>query len=118
MLILRNVLRTAALNFVAEFVMFVGKVCITLICAALGCKWCDFIGRRSAIHVTTHTDYYMNTYMSDQLSGLVLPTLLIAILAFQVSSAFLETMAITAECMLHCFIADEEMFSGAYVVQR
>jgi choline transporter-like protein 2/4/5 len=38
-LIARNVLRVGAVMFVGDFVMFVGKTCVTVICGAIACTF-------------------------------------------------------------------------------
>jgi len=50
--------------------------------------------------------------MQDELNGLVLPTVVTAVLAFQTAHMLLDILAMTANTILQCFIADEEMFAG------
>eukprot|EP01038_Epipyxis_sp_PR26KG_P006534 gene6534-8977_t len=92
-LIIRNLGRLAAVTVVGDFVVLVGKICITLICASIGY-------------------FYMVTYMSDELSGFVFPTLFIGFLAFITATMFLGVLSATADALLQACIVDEELKIG------
>lgn len=91
-LVLRNILRVAAVNMVAEFVLFLGKIFVPV--------------------VTTFLLYLVLGYSvpSSQLNGMIAPLLFTFILAYFVSKMFSEIFGMAIETILCCFIADEEMF--------
>lgn len=92
-LIARNILRVGAVMLVGDFVMFVGKMCVTVLCGGVAY-------------------YYFQRYMEDDLNGVVLPTVVVAVLAFQTAHLLLEVVTMAASTILQCFVADEEMFAG------
>lgn len=91
-LLLRNILRVAAVNMVSDFVLLLGKLFITILTMfTLYC--CLAYGQNSA-----------------EISGFVAPLLFAGVLAYYVSSMFSEIFGMAIETILCCFIADEEMF--------
>lgn len=112
-LILRNILRVAAVNMVAEFVLLLGKVPFLF-------NWSCF-----AFHIvfvyclqlfvpvfTTFLLYITLAYAMPNagLNGLFGPLIFTFILAYFVSGMFSEIFGMTIETLLCCYIADEEMF--------
>jgi len=92
-LLLRNILRVMAVNMVAEFVLFIGKLFVPV--------------------VTVFATYLVIAYAypSDQINGIISPLIFVAVLSYFVSSMFSEIFGMSIETILCCFIADEEMFS-------
>lgn len=92
-LLVRNFGRLAAVTVVGDFVILVGKLSISLLCAGVGYL-------------------YMKTYMRRELNGFVLPTLFIAFIAFYTATMFLGVLSATADTLLQACIVDEEMSIG------
>jgi hypothetical protein len=91
-LLLRNILRVAAVNLVAGFVLFVGKMLTPV--------------------VTTFVCYLAIVYTADLDGsvGIVTPLVFVFVLSFWVSGMFAELFGMGIETILFCYIADEEMF--------
>jgi choline transporter-like protein 2/4/5 len=92
-LLLRNVLRVAAVSMVSTFLLGLGQLFIPL--------------------ATTFLCYLAmayNTGVTKEVSGIVAPLVFTFILSYWISSMFLEIYGMGIETMLMCFIADEEMF--------
>jgi len=91
-LLLRNILRVAAVNMLSTFVLFMGKVliptCTTFVCYL-------------ALVYGTNT---------SNVSGIVAPLVFVFLLAYWIGAMFLEIFGMGIETILFCFIADEEMF--------
>ncbi|KAL7539973.1 hypothetical protein ACHAXR_009764 [Thalassiosira sp. AJA248-18] len=92
-LILRNALRISAVSVVSQIVLFIGKVFITVASAVGGY-------------------YYLEIHFGDELNYLMVPTLLIAIVAFAVAEMFNEVFGMAISTILQCFVADEELFDA------
>merc|ERR1711998_115147 len=90
-LILRNVLRIAAVSIVGQFVLILGKIFITIATAMI---------------------FYIvaEQQLGDELHGLWAPTLLVTALAFFSASMFNEIFGTAIWTILQGFVADEEMF--------
>ena len=91
-LILRNILRVAAVTIVAEFVMLLGKLfvpCLTTLIFYV---------------VLAYTPY------GDEVTDVVSPSVFVFVMAYLVSAMFSEIFAMTIDTVLCCYIADEEMF--------
>ncbi len=88
-LIVRNLGRLAAVNMVGDFVVFIGKLSISLSTAVIGYL-------------------YMSVYLRDQLNGFILPTLLIGFLAYMTATMFLNVLSATADALLQACILDEQ----------
>mmetsp|Transcript_16362 Transcript_16362/g.27658 ORF Transcript_16362/g.27658 Transcript_16362/m.27658 type:complete len:673 (+) Transcript_16362:87-2105(+) len=91
-LLLRNILRVAAVNMLATFVLLMGKILIP--------------------SVTTFIAYLAIAYGTDpdNVNGIVAPLIFIFLLSYWIGMMFLEIFAMGIETILFCFIADEEMF--------
>lgn len=89
-LILRNILRVAAVNTMSAFVLFMGKLLIPT--------------------STTFLLYLVLAYSNLQMNSILSPMVVTFILAYFVSSMFTEIFAMAIETILCCFVADEEMF--------
>ena len=90
-LILRNILRIAAVSIVSTFVLILGKIFITIATAMLF--------------------YYVVTKeLGDQMNGIFFPTFLTTGCAFFAASMFNEVFGMAIWTILQCFVADEEMF--------
>ncbi|CAM9104071.1 unnamed protein product, partial [Phaeothamnion confervicola] len=93
-LILRNILRVAAVAGVSELVLLLGKIGIPL--------------------ATSFMFYVCVNYAKgDDMHGLIGPTITVAILSFFVAKMFTEVFGMAISTILQCFIADEEMFEPA-----
>lgn len=91
-LILRNILRVAAVSMVGDFVLLIGKLFVPI--------------------MTTFACYLCMAYGIDssELNGIISPLIFVAILSYFVSCMFSEIFGMGIETILCCFIADEEMF--------
>jgi hypothetical protein len=91
-LLLRNILRVAAVNLVSTFVLYIGRLFIPL--------------------ATTFALYLVLAYWinSTEMSGIIGPLVFTFVLSYFVSSVFIEIYGMGIETILMCFIADEEMF--------
>jgi len=92
-LILRNAARIGAVSYVSAAVLVVGKLFI----AAL----------------TTFLAYYTLTeHLELEVWSFGGPAAMIFIISYFVADMFMDVFDISILCVLHCFIADEEMFGG------
>lgn len=91
-LLLRNILRVAAVNILSTFVLFLGKLLIPV----------------GTVFLCYNALAY--GYPNAAVSGLVAPLVLCFLLAYWISTMFLEIFGMGIETLLFCFIADEEMF--------
>ena len=89
-LILRNIMRVAAVSMVGDFVLVLGKVFISVF--------------------TTFIAYLALVNSGNDLNGFILPLLFVLLLAYFVASMFTEIFGMGISTILQCFIADEEMF--------
>lgn len=90
-LIARNAGKIGALTYVTQAVGIVGKLFITT--ATTVASW-------AAI------DYFL----ADEVTYITAPAVLVAILAYFVSDAFMDIFDLAITTVLHCFIADDEMY--------
>lgn len=88
-LVLANLGRAAALNFIGGFVIFFGKICIALITAG-GCG------------------LVMQRLYDGELFSTVMPMVIIFILAYVVASLFMGVFDTSMDTMFLCYIADTE----------
>jgi hypothetical protein len=91
-LLLRNILRVAAVNMLATFVLLMGKLLVPI--------------------ATTFICYLAIAYGTDttEVSGIVAPLIFVFILSYWIACMFMEIFGMGIETILFCFIADEEMF--------
>ncbi|KAJ1423001.1 plasma-membrane choline transporter-domain-containing protein [Ochromonadaceae sp. CCMP2298] len=91
-LLLRNILRVAAVNMLASFVLLMGKILIPV--------------------CTVFVTYLAIAYGPDSsnVNGIVAPLIFTFLLAYWIGCMFLEIFGMGIETILFCFIADEEMF--------
>jgi hypothetical protein len=87
-LIVCNLGAVATMTAVGDFVVLIGKIGISLSCAA-------------AAYL------YISKYMNSQLTGIVLPTLLVLFISFSTSTLFLAVISATADTVLQAFITDD-----------
>ena len=90
-LITRNVYRIAAISCLSTAVLVIGKLFIASLTTLAGY-------------------YYLTRELVDDLHSVAGPTVLIFLLSYWVSDFFLNVYDMTITCILHCFLADEEMF--------
>jgi hypothetical protein len=91
-LLLRNILRVAAVNMVSGFLTFIWKFSIPL-----------FVTFLCYLAVAYTTD-------RDNASDIVAPLVITFFLSFWITSMFIDIFSMGIETILFCFIADEEMF--------
>ena len=91
-LLLRNILRVAAVNMLSSFLLLVGKLLIPI--------------------ATTFICYLAIAYGTNtsDVSGIVAPLVFVFMLSYWIACMFLEIFGMGIETILFCFIADEEMF--------
>jgi hypothetical protein len=92
-LILRNAARIGAVTYVSAAVLVVGKIFIS--------------------SVTTGLAYFvMVETIEKDLYSVGGPLVLIFFISYVVSDMFMDVFEIAIMAILHCFVADEEMFDG------
>lgn len=111
-LLLRNILRVAAVSLVGGFILFLGKVrqydfipfCIELIS--------DFSKQIFIPLGTTFLCYLAVAYTveSSEVSGIVAVLVFTFFLSYWIAGMFIEIFGMTIDTILFCYIADEEMF--------
>eukprot|EP01038_Epipyxis_sp_PR26KG_P009819 gene9819-13212_t len=91
-LLLRNILRVAAVNMISSFLLTLGKFFVPIL--------------------TTFLCYLALAYSinSSETSGIVSVLIFTFLISYWISSLFSEIFAMAIETILFCFIADEEMF--------
>ena len=91
-LLLRNILRVAAVNMLSTFLLMIGRMLIPVF--------------------TTFICYLAIAYGTNtsEVSGIVAPLVLCFLLSYWIACMFLEIFGMGIETILFCFIADEEMF--------
>ena len=92
-LILRNAARIGAVSYISAAVLVVGKVFIATITTGI------------AYFVILQT-------IQQQLYSFGGPLVLIFFISYKVSDMFMDVFEIAILAILHCFVADEEMFHG------
>lgn len=82
---------------ISEVVVMVGKIFISIVTAAV-------------------SYVMMNRYLASQLHSPLGPVLFVMIMAYFAASMFMNVFSVVVSTVLHCFLADEEMFghNGAY----
>ena len=90
-LIFRNPGRVSAIAYVSAAVLIIGKLFISSI-------------------VTIAGYYVIAEDMSDQLHTVAGPLGVIFIISYFISDIFMDVLSMGISTVLHCFIADEEMF--------
>lgn len=92
-LIFRNAARVGAVTYVSSAVLIIGKLFISA--------------------VTTGFAYIAITEkLSDELFSVGGPVTIIFLIAYWMSDFFMDVFDMAISTVLHCFIADEEMFDG------
>jgi len=94
-LIANNIGSMATVSLVGEFIIVIGQCFAT-------------VGAGAAAY------YYFSHYMADELHGVVVPTLVVALLAFGTSMMFTSVMGLTIDTILQCFLYDQQENGGAY----
>lgn len=92
-LIFRNAARVAALTYVSSAVLIVGKLFISSV-------------------VTVAAYYFMLESIGDELYSIGGPICIIFLISYFISDMFMDVLDMGISTVLHCFIADEEMFDG------
>lgn len=90
-LIFRNFSRISALTFVSSAVMIIGKIFIASLTTVVGY-------------------YFVTENLIDDLHSTAGPTIFIFFLAYFVTDFFMDVIDMAITTVLHCFVADEEMF--------
>ena len=92
-LILRNAMRIGAVSYVSAAVLIIGKLFISTL--------------------TTASAYYcIVEYLEIDLYSNAGPVVFIFIISYVMADMFMDVFEIGIMTILHCFVADEEMFGG------
>ena len=92
-LVLRNVRRVAALDAVANLIFFVTKVLVAVTCG-LACF------------------FWLGQYYREETHSILYPSLVVALVAYEVAAIFVGVVDMVADTLLVCFIADEEIYGA------
>ena len=92
-LIFRNAARVAAITYVSAAVLIVGKLFISSV-------------------VTVFAYYAILESIGDDLYSVGGPIVMIFLISYYVSDMFMDVLDMGISTVLHCFIADEEMFDS------
>jgi len=93
-LIVRNAGKVGSITYVSTVVLFVGKVFIS--------------------SATTGAAYmYMDNEIGNQLYSLAGPSAIIFLMSYYIGDMFLGVFDMSTATVLHCYVADEEMFDGS-----
>lgn len=92
-LIFRNAARIAAITYVSGAVLIVGKLFISAVTTLLGY-------------------YFIVENIDDELHSVGGPVCIIFLISYWVSDFFMDVFDMAITTILHCLIADEEMFDG------
>jgi len=90
-LILRNAKRVASISFVSSIVLSVGKLFVTIATAGLSYMVID-------------------SQIGTELYSTGGPTAVIIVIAYFVGDMFMDIYEMSIATIIHCFVADEEMF--------
>jgi Plasma-membrane choline transporter len=90
-LIFRNAARIAAITYVSSAVLIVGKLFISAV-------------------TTTMSYYFIVENISDDLNSVGGPVCVVFLISYWVSDFFMDVFDMAITTVLHCLIADEEMF--------
>ena len=91
-LIVRNAARISAITFISTVILFIGRLFITTVtCGA--------------------AYYFLETQLEGQLHSPIGPVVFVALMGYFVGGLFMSVFDLGITTVLHCFIADEEMFS-------
>ncbi|ESP02472.1 hypothetical protein LOTGIDRAFT_237969 [Lottia gigantea] len=89
--IIRNVLRVAAVNSVASFLLFIGKLATVAVVAVIG----------------------LEVFKNKELNYLWLPITLACIISYIIASSFLSLYEMAIDALFICFIEDCDMNDGS-----
>lgn len=92
-LITRNAGKIASITYVSTIVLFVGKCFISILTTGAAYIW-------------------INRQMGDELYSIGGPCALIFVMSYFIGDMFLDIFDMSTTTVLHCFVADEEMFDG------
>ena len=93
-LMVRNVGRIGAVSYVSASILIVGKLFISAI--------------------TTSLSYLALIDAEDEINHVAGPLVVIFFISYIVSDIFMDVFNMGIKSILHCFVADEEMFGGEY----
>ena len=116
-LLLRNVARLAVLTGVTNFLMFLSKIVVVGICAAL--SYILFSGSIKVILVSIlFTVILLLQEVSSELplpplNFPLLPTILISLAAYLISSCFFSVYEMAIDTLFLCFLQDSEINDGS-----
>jgi choline transporter-like protein 2/4/5 len=92
LLIARNAGKVGSISYVSTIVLFVGKLFISCL--------------------TTGVAYiYMDSQIGEEVYSLGGPLLFIFVMSYFIGDMFLDIFDMSTNTILHCFVADEEMFA-------
>eukprot|EP00002_Diphylleia_rotans_P026872 TRINITY_DN5378_c0_g1_i1.p1 TRINITY_DN5378_c0_g1~~TRINITY_DN5378_c0_g1_i1.p1 ORF type:complete len:622 (+),score=127.21 TRINITY_DN5378_c0_g1_i1:58-1923(+) len=95
-LIWRNAMQLTVLNFVGDFLIFLGKVLIAALCGIIS------VG--------------IFRYIEEDLSCWIIPVMIVVLISFGIASIFLSIYEMTIDTLILCFCEDRELNakSGQY----
>jgi hypothetical protein len=118
-LIFNNIARIAAVTGVTHFLAFIGKISVIVLSAGR-CQMHVYFNCPKTqppppnVFDALRSFYYtMNHYFIGQVSSLVMPTLLVALLATFIATMFFEVFNMGTNVLLQCFIAGNVYSSNA-----
>jgi hypothetical protein len=89
-----NLSRVAAINLVSGFLMMLGKVLVALLC-------------------TGGVAMYIQTFMDDEISSIIMPCLVTFVLCYVAATLFMVIFEVCIDCIFLCFLVDEKHFAGS-----
>lgn len=92
-LIFRNAARVSAVSYVSAAVLIIGKIFISAV-------------------VTVFSYYAIVNNLSTELHSIAGPVAVIFLISYWIGDMFMDVLDMGILTVLHCFIADEEMFDG------
>ncbi|KAJ3444975.1 ctl-like protein [Anaeramoeba flamelloides] len=96
-LISRNIVRVMAVDFIGDFILFLGKLIVTCLVGIISVIMCR---------------------ANDNLTFYLIPALVCGILAYSISSAFMSVVEMTIDTILLSFCEDCERHDGSTVDQE
>lgn len=99
LLLLENILRVSAVNMMGSFILFLGKLLITILVAIVAYMLLD-------------TRFQAGDFLAPHVRYAVLPTLLVAVISFIICTIFMDVYDTVIDTMLLCVCFDESNNDG------
>jgi len=103
-LIINNVLRVGAVNFISTFVLLLGKILVTVLSAVI----CYVI-------IDVYNDYMPEDKVTDawpKIDYPIVPSLVVGVLSFLIATIFMDVYETTIDTILLCYCYDCEVNAG------